>query len=828
MLKNYLDFIFKARWWLALAFLGLFAFSVEKARHLELKSDFKELLPANFQSVIDLNKIVERIGGNGSLIVAIESDDPEASIRFGEALVGQLKEYPPELIHRIEYNAGSLKTFFMDHKYLYMDLEDIKTIHDRLERRIGREKLKKSGIYLDFETDETSKRSDGSQNGFEDDFQDIKDKYKSKTSAYEHYRRGYFFDESQKLMAIVIRPPGSAIGIEFSKQLLSKVQDTIDHIDPKKYDPTMKVRLTGHFRRVLFEYQTLYQDIASTAGLCILLVGVSVFIYYRRLRMVLLMAWATFNGTFWAFALTEWKIGYLTTQTAFLGSIIIGNGINHGLILMARYLEERRSGRSPLESLHISVPATLTGTLASSVTTAASFGILMISSMRGFSQFGFIGGWGMFFCWLATYTVLPVFLLITEQILPVVREKTEQKRFLFSVTSILASRLDAWSKPIVAVGTLLTVLSIPMMIYFAPDALEYDLNKLRVKMKGQDFIEDTQLNERVKKIFGGAVTPTVLVTDKAEESLPLCREILRKNDLDSPEKRVIDSCKSLYSYIPEDQEAKIEWLGKIRRLIDKNTFDFLDESQKKSLKEFKEQFTAQRVSLADLPEALVVNFREKNGDLGKLVYIYTNDKLPLWNGKNLIHFADLIRQNRLPSGEVVTSSGDAAIFADIFRAVAHDGPRVTAVAFVAVCLIVIFLFREKIGSIYIIGTLALGILLMGGVVALLGIKINFFNFIAIPTTFGIGVDYGCNIYQRYRLEGRGSLPHVLKTTGGAVLLCSITTIIGYFTLIIAKNQALVSFGWIAIIGEATCLLSALVLVPALVVRLERRFFRNIP
>jgi uncharacterized protein len=117
------------------------------------------------------------------------------------------------------------------------------------------------------------------------------------------------------------------------------------------------------------------------------------------------------------------------------------------------------------------------------------------------------------------------------------------------------------------------------------------------------------------------------------------------------------------------------------------------------------------------------------------------------------------------------------------------------------------------------------VLWMGGFMALFKIKINFFNFIAIPTTFGIGVDYGVNVYQRYKLEGRCSLPHVLKTTGGAVALCSLTTIIGYFTLIIARNQALVSFGWIAILGEITCVGAALLFIPALVTRLEKKNFR---
>jgi predicted RND superfamily exporter protein len=46
-----------------------------------------------------------------------------------------------------------------------------------------------------------------------------------------------------------------------------------------------------------------------------------------------------------------------------------------------------------------------------------------------------------------------------------------------------------------------------------------------------------------------------------------------------------------------------------------------------------------------------------------------------------------------------------------------------------------------------------------------------------------------------------------------VLLCALTTIIGYYTLIPASSQALASFGKIAIIGEITCLFVAIIGVP---------------
>ena len=813
MLQSYVKFLYRFRWPLAFLFTALFAFCVWTSSHLKLKSDFKELLPESFHSIQDLNRILARVGGEGSLVIAIESDSPEASIRFANDFVGKVKEYPPEYIKAIDYNVTEVKKFFEDHKYLYMDLDDIKTIYARLDRRLQRQKLKSSGLFMSFETKEEEDEQFSTK--------DIEDKYRGKTGQYQNYREGYFFDKDGKLMAVVLRPPGTASGIDFSKRLVAKVNQTITELNPTNYHPSMKVGMTGKFRRVLFEYQTLIDDIVSTAVLCASLVGLAVLLYFRKVRMVLLMAWAVFNGGAWAFAIAYWKIGYLTTQTAFLGSIIIGNGINYSLVLMARYLEERKLGKDVLESMQIAVPSTFAGTFASSLTTSVGFGTLMITEIRGFSHFGFIGGLGMFLCWVATYSVLPVFLGISEHLWSMVKVG-KKERLQFSLMAPFANRLNGWAKGLTIVATALSLVSIPLIVHYAPNSLEYDFSKLRVKTKGKEVSEEADLAARIKTVFVGSLTPAVLVTETTDDVDPLCKEIGRKNDADTNNVRILDSCKSLYSYVPDQQPEKIEWLQKIRGLMEGDAMNFLNEKQKKELEDFKAKFSTKTVSVADLPEGIVKNYREKNGDVGKIVYVYPTDNAPLWDGKNLIRFADMIRKNDLPNGTTVYGSGDSVIFADLLRAVIKDGPRATVYSFLAVCLVVILIFRNRQAIYFIIGTLMVGTLWMFGAIALFDLKINFFNFIAIPTTFGIGVDYGVNIYQRYSLEGRGSIPKVLKTTGGAVALCSLTTMIGYFTLVIAKNQALVSFGWIAILGELTCIVAALIFVPALVILLEKR------
>ncbi|HXN40152.1 MAG TPA: MMPL family transporter, partial [Myxococcaceae bacterium] len=104
--------------------------------------------------------------------------------------------------------------------------------------------------------------------------------------------------------------------------------------------------------------------------------------------------------------------------------------------------------------------------------------------------------------------------------------------------------------------------------------------------------------------------------------------------------------------------------------------------------------------------------------------------------------------------------------------------------------------------------------LMGGLAVAIGLKINFFNFIVFPITFGVAVDYGANVVARIRERG-GNVLLSLVEVGPAVALCSWTSIIGYSSLLHATNRALKSFGWYAVIGELTSILSALLLLPAL-------------
>ena len=78
--------------------------------------------------------------------------------------------------------------------------------------------------------------------------------------------------------------------------------------------------------------------------------------------------------------------------------------------------------------------------------------------------------------------------------------------------------------------------------------------------------------------------------------------------------------------------------------------------------------------------------------------------------------------------------------------------------------------------------------------ALTGMKFNFTNFMALPLIIGIGIDDGVHMLHRYRIEGRGSIPIVVKYTGRAILLTSLTTMIGFGSMGLASHKGMASMG----------------------------------
>jgi predicted RND superfamily exporter protein len=173
-------------------------------------------------------------------------------------------------------------------------------------------------------------------------------------------------------------------------------------------------------------------------------------------------------------------------------------------------------------------------------------------------------------------------------------------------------------------------------------------------------------------------------------------------------------------------------------------------------------------------------------------------------------------------------AGTAVVFSDLMLQIWSDGPRAIGIAFVATVLLLAFTFRAGRERWLTLTSLLVGILWMAGTMAAFGMRLNFLNFVAFPITFGNGADYGVNVMRRVDEEEDeqrdpiAAIRAAVEGTGGAVILCSLTTVIGYISIYTSSNRALNSFGAAMAISEVTCLAAAVLGLPAALYLLAQR------
>jgi predicted RND superfamily exporter protein len=192
----------------------------------------------------------------------------------------------------------------------------------------------------------------------------------------------------------------------------------------------------------------------------------------------------------------------------------------------------------------------------------------------------------------------------------------------------------------------------------------------------------------------------------------------------------------------------------------------------------------------------------------------------LWRTEDLERFVRAFRS--LSLGQDLVVGGSAFIQHDIVQSVYRDGAGATVAAALGALVVVITVLGATRHALVTLVCGASGVLLLLAAAGTLGIKVNFLDFVALPITIGIGIDYAINIAARHRAEGDETSRRSLTSTGPAVALCSFTTIVGYASLFFSSNQGIRSFGKAALLGELTCVAAALVLAPALLDLFRKR------
>jgi predicted RND superfamily exporter protein len=815
--------------WVPLGFVALVTvvFGFFAAR-LELHTQFEALLPQDSPSVQELHRVQARTASAQNVLILLEGPDHMALRAMGDAIVPKLLALGPDTIGSAEDGIQEARHFLGPRAGLFLSMKELEQLRDDVDARWDYEVSKEEGTLLEDDgppvtVEDIEKRFRKKQGGDAEDKGDKKD-----AKEEDRYPDGYYENKAGNALVVQARSPIPGGDLAKTGPALQKVRDVVASVQASRPEfANVRVGYAGDMVQGFLEYDRIQKDLLSVGASGIGLILASIVIYFMRVRALFVMGVTIAVGLIWTFGLTAIVIGYLNVATGFLASIVAGNGVNVGILYQARYFEERRKGVEKIQALRTAVFSTWQPTVIAAVSSAASYVSLLVTGFSAFRQFGFIAATGMIFCWIVKTLAVPPLLLILERRKPIDDSKDGKLLSRIRGFGMGYGKLFAWIVPrapalLLALGVLLVAGgAVASVRYVQRDPLEYDMGKL-----GDDPGHNVEIDRvwtGVIDILGSGHGGVVLLADTPEDAKALQKKLQGVWDAAPKDDKPFAGVHSLWDMVAPDQAEKIPLLLHIgERLERARAKGYITDADWKKIEDGIPPHDLKPYGIADLPESLARAFSEKDGTRGRLAVIEPEPS-KVGDVHYLFRFADTFRETRLDNGHVVRGSGNDVIFADILKAVVRDIPKAVAMSLGLTLVAVLVTFRR--GGWHAASVLFALLVGVSGEMLFLyfaDVKINFLNFAALPITFGIGADYAVNVAQRYRADGSKDILGALRTTGGAVVLCSLTTMLGYLALVGSLNRAIRSLGTIAVVGEVSCLLAAVLVLPALWLVVERR------
>jgi hopanoid biosynthesis associated RND transporter like protein HpnN len=671
------------------------------------------------------------------------------------------------------------------------------------------------------------------------------------------------FDGGKTLM-LVLTPK------EMQKEALSPHADNIGWVrqvikEQGQQYPNVRIGLTGEPVLDADQIESSMSSVAVATGITLALIVGLFLVAYREFARPMLAIVALLIGVMWSMGFTVLAVGHLNIISNAFVAMILGLGIDFGIQILGRYEEEVFAGRSVADALEHALAYTGMPVLTGAMTTAAAFLSMCFNDFVGLSELGIISGVGIMFCAVANLVVLPALVSLRDR-----RRSPEElvrgaspSHWTFAhkvdrpfqnhprwvlVAAVLATAGAGFGLKKVTFDYNLLNLQNPK---FESVQVELDLlhsnahSVIFAAVTAKDIVQAQEWVARLKALptVQSVASLTEVLPQDQEKKLAILRRIhakLKGMNLRTDVSKQVDVArgrKELALLLEQSREGESQarkFVGISRQAREaQETFALLIPSLERVLKAFEgrsqkevgEKLNAFQIAMfggihralgwilaqdvsrpieeKDIPPELLRQFRGKTGKV--LIQVFPRENI--WDREPNERFVADVRS---VDPEATGTPVQNLEYIDILKRSFEEAALYAAVVIV---IAVLLYFRNLKWATLNLVPLGLGILWTVGIMPLFGLTFNPANIITLPLVIGIGVAYGVYAVDRWSAEpGRGLFD---SSTGKAILLSALTTIFGFASLIQATYRGISSLGTLMTVGVGMCLVTSLVVLPAL-------------
>lgn len=559
--------------------------------------------------------------------------------------------------------------------------------------------------------------------------------------------------------------------------------------------------------------------------------------------------------------------------TSSFAAVLMGLGIDFSVHLLARYDEDLRHGRTRREALFSSLSKAGPGVVTGAVTTALAFLTVSTTEFTSYGRMGVITAIGLLVALLASLLLLPVALgrgdLNAHENPPL---PLGDVGFLARIARSSPLLIVLAALGLSLVGTAATPTYNPRFLEFLPDSWESTQGLKTLENDGAmtpwfawvtaDNLEQARRRADSLRSMDSVArvdSPTDMLPELTEDRLVALQAdfagLERDPDWDKlrarqPEpaalaKQVLAVVDALDELVFAAEQAGLDAKATAPILATKQAFSQLKQRLETTpapqaaatLDEIEDQMaaligpawtTARAVSerghwvAGDLPDLFATRFVARNGSGRIALYVYPAGDVSSGADHNAParRFAeDLESVDPEAAGQGVSLYHHNVMILDGFK----------RAAFFSLCLVVALLlldFANLRKALLALFPVLIGMGWMLGLFAIVGLRLNVATVVVLPLTLGIGIDAGVHMMHRWELNarthgGRARLDEVISGTGGAVVLSSLTTIVGFAGLLLGRHLGMVQLGATMVIGISCTLVASVLVLPAMLLLLDK-------
>lgn len=576
----------------------------------------------------------------------------------------------------------------------------------------------------------------------------------------------------------------------------------------KKFEDTTKVdlRVSGMPYIRTLNAKTIIDEIGLFIGAALLATGLIFFFFFRSVKATAISLLVVIIGVMWSFGLLG-LLGYeITVLTALVPTLVIVIGIPNCIFLINKYHQEYYKHANKAKALQRVITKTGTATLMTNLTTALGFATFIATNNTLLVEFGVITSINILAIYILCMMVIPVFFSYIPA--PIARHLGHLEReyltsfFRWIVNTVKFNRVGVYS-----VSVILLVIG---MIGIHRIKISGSIIEDMPKKTG--FFDDIRFYE---KEFNGVMPLEIMINTKRKKGVMKLSLLKRMEELEQTIEEIPDLSKplSVVSLVKYSKQAYYNGNPDFYELPTAQEQAFILSYAKNATKNSKDNLMKSYVDATGQYARITTFIKDENGEKMEAIEAQIRTK------------ADKLFPS--PRYEVVIT-GKPSVFQKGTKYLLDNLLSSLLMAFAITAGLVAMMFRSfKMVLVSIIPNL-LPLLMTAGLMGFLGIPLKPSTILVFGIAFGMSVDDTLRFLAQYRLELsrndwkiKKSVFATFDDAGISMFYTSIVLFFGFSVFMLSSFGGTVALGGLVALTLSFGMLSNLVLLPSLVLSLNK-------